>query len=586
VAGDQFGAALAGVGTNRFVIGAIGKTIGGNSSAGQAYLYDAGGALLATITNPAPASGDLFGCSVTGVGTNRFVIGALGKTIGGNAGVGQAYLYDAGGTLLATITNPAPAYYDLFGTSMAGVGTNRFLIGAYNKTIGGNHGAGQAYLYDAGGTLLTTITNPAPGVDDNFGYSVAGVGTNRFLIGAVGKTIGGHVSAGQAYLYDAGGTLLATITNPAPATGDDFGLRLAGVGTNRFVIGACYKMIGGNSGVGQAYLYDTTVSTPGLIADGVAPNSVGLQQLDITSVDTRYVLKTGDTMTGPLNVNATITASSFAGSGAGLTSLNASQLASGTVADARLSTNVALRNANQTFSGANTFAGSVTLSNTVQVGTNVFMNDSDIQLRGDRYHGLGWYGSTKPFAGATPDGPVVYGYTGGALGYKNNNLGTNLVLFWNTSGNVGIGTNNPNQKLVVAGNIYATGTIIPNSDRNLKTDFAPVDAATVLDRVARLPIQQWRFQAEPEAVKHIGPMAQDFRAAFGLGEIPTAIATVDADGVALAAIQGLNQKLNEKDAEIQALSRKVDTQNAENAELKTRLEKLEQLIHEKNGGGR
>lgn len=126
-----------------------------------------------------------------------------------------------------------------------------------------------------------------------------------------------------------------------------------------------------------------------------------------------------------------------------------------------------------------------------------------------------------------------------------------------------VGTNSPTQKLVVAGNIYATGTIRPSSDRNQTTDFAPVDPAAVL------PIQQWRFKAEDGSVKHLGPMAQGFRAAFGLGEIPTAIATVDADGVALAAIQGLNQKLEET--------------RAENEALKARLERLEQLFNTKNG---
>jgi trimeric autotransporter adhesin len=95
--------------------------------------------------------------------------------------------------------------------------------------------------------------------------------------------------------------------------------------------------------------------------------------------------------------------------------------------------------------------------------------------------------------------------------------------------------------------------------------------AAVLDCVAKLLIQQWRFKAEPEEVKHVGPMAQDFRAAFGLGEIPTAIATVDADGVALAAIQGLNQKLVERDAQMQALKR-------QNESLEKRLKALELLI--------
>jgi hypothetical protein len=137
------------------------------------------------------------------------------------------------------------------------------------------------------------------------------------------------------------------------------------------------------------------------------------------------------------------------------------------------------------------------------------------------------------------------------------------------SGNVGIGTQTPSASLHVIGNILASGTITPNSDRNAKTDFAPVDAAAVLAKVAALPILQWRFKAEEEQVKHFGPMAQDFRAAFGLGAMPTAIATVDADGVALAAIQGLNQKLNEKDTEIEG--------------LKARLERLEKLMNQQNG---
>ena len=58
----------------------------------------------------------------------------------------------------------------------------------------------------------------------------------------------------------------------------------------------------------------------------------------------------------------------------------------------------------------------------------------------------------------------------------------------------------------------------------------------------------WSYRASPE-VRHVGPTAQDFRAAFGLGNDDKSIATVDADGVALAAIQGLNAKLEAKIAE-------------------------------------
>lgn len=139
-----------------------------------------------------------------------------------------------------------------------------------------------------------------------------------------------------------------------------------------------------------------------------------------------------------------------------------------------------------------------------------------------------------------------------------------------SGGNVGIGTNNPSQKLHVLGNILATGTITPNSDRNAKTDIQSIDVSAILQRVTELPIQQWRFHSEAGDVKHIGPMAQDFRGAFGLGEIPTAIATVDADGVALAAIQGLNQKLEKE----------VKDRDARIAALESQLQRLSKVVEQ------
>ena len=152
---------------------------------------------------------------------------------------------------------------------------------------------------------------------------------------------------------------------------------------------------------------------------------------------------------------------------------------------------------------------------------------------------------------------------------------TERISINQASGNVGIGTIVPSQKLHVIGNILASGTITQGSDVRAKTNCTPIDPVSILDRVTRLSIQQWRFKTEPEEVRHVGPMAQDFHAAFGLGEIPTAIATVDADGVALAAIQGLNKKLEEaaqeKDGKIVRLER-------QNASLEQRLAHLEKLV--------
>jgi hypothetical protein len=114
-----------------------------------------------------------------------------------------------------------------------------------------------------------------------------------------------------------------------------------------------------------------------------------------------------------------------------------------------------------------------------------------------------------------------------------------------------------------------------SSDKNRKTDFKEVDARAVLEKLAALPVREWRYTNESAGVKHLGPVAQDFQAAFGLGTDDKSIGTVDADGVALAAIQALNRKLEEE------LHRR-DAKNAEleqqNVGLAKRLGELEQLL--------
>ena len=137
-----------------------------------------------------------------------------------------------------------------------------------------------------------------------------------------------------------------------------------------------------------------------------------------------------------------------------------------------------------------------------------------------------------------------------------------IAEFGNTNGFVVTITNN--------GTIYATA-FNTSSDRNAKEHFTQIQPQAVLAKVAALPITQWNFKLDT-ATRHIGPMAQDFYAAFKVGTDDKHIATVDEDGVALAAIQGLNQKLTKKDAEIQALKTQNDSLaqrlNALEAEVK------------------
>jgi trimeric autotransporter adhesin len=103
------------------------------------------------------------------------------------------------------------------------------------------------------------------------------------------------------------------------------------------------------------------------------------------------------------------------------------------------------------------------------------------------------------------------------------------------------------------------------SDRNAKKNFQDVDTVGVLEKLAAIPVQRWNYKWEKDSdVPNIGPMAQDFKGAFYPGRDDKSISTLEFDGVELAAIQGLNEKLKQKDAEI--------------ADLKARLDRLEKLL--------
>jgi trimeric autotransporter adhesin len=105
------------------------------------------------------------------------------------------------------------------------------------------------------------------------------------------------------------------------------------------------------------------------------------------------------------------------------------------------------------------------------------------------------------------------------------------------------------------------GVWTSTSDRAKKREFKAVNAQSVLRKVAALPLSTWAYLSEDANIRHMGPMAQDFWKAFGLGYDDKTTNTIDVTGVALAAIQGLNQKLTEqakaKDAEIGSLKARL-----------------------------
>jgi Chaperone of endosialidase len=162
------------------------------------------------------------------------------------------------------------------------------------------------------------------------------------------------------------------------------------------------------------------------------------------------------------------------------------------------------------------------------------------------------------------------------------NRGDVRLRLRNTASGVSWGTNNLNGNFVInkggsgldeflidgAGNVFVKGVLVHGSDRNAKDGIEPVVPDEVLDRVAALPISTWHFKDDRSGVRHLGPMAQDFAAAFGLGADDRHIAPTDVAGVALAAIQALQK---EKEREIAAL-------RAENSELADRVKALESAV--------
>ncbi len=95
------------------------------------------------------------------------------------------------------------------------------------------------------------------------------------------------------------------------------------------------------------------------------------------------------------------------------------------------------------------------------------------------------------------------------------------------------------------------------SDVNMKENFRDLDGAEVLAKIARMPLREWNYKTQDAGIRHVGPTAQDFHAAFGLGEDPLRISTIDADGIALRAIQALEEVTRAYEARIRELEQRI-----------------------------
>jgi hypothetical protein len=116
------------------------------------------------------------------------------------------------------------------------------------------------------------------------------------------------------------------------------------------------------------------------------------------------------------------------------------------------------------------------------------------------------------------------------------------------------------------------------SDRNMKENFTRLDGEDVLRRIRSVPVTTWNYKTQDRAIRHIGPMAQDLFAAFGVGESNRLINTIDIDGVNLAGVRALDDRTMQQEERVKALEKSNMELKKQNEDLLARLERLEALV--------
>ncbi|HET7178018.1 MAG TPA: tail fiber domain-containing protein [Solirubrobacterales bacterium] len=153
------------------------------------------------------------------------------------------------------------------------------------------------------------------------------------------------------------------------------------------------------------------------------------------------------------------------------------------------------------------------------------------------------------------------------------------VSNFNTSFAISIPGSAQNQMVLSsAGNMTISGTTYnTGSSREIKENFTPVSPREILDRVVEMPLTEWNLKTVPNE-RHIGPIAEDWWALFGLGMDDKHVSLNDVGGVALAAIKGLHQEVVEKDSTINELRQTVDRLQRENDAMAARVAAIEQAL--------
>ncbi len=500
------------------------------------------------------------------------------------------YLGPAGNTTTSGADNTANGYQALFHGGTYSWNTANGAQALYENTSGtDNTATGFQTLYSNMSGGLNTATGVEALQANTIGSQNTANGSDALYL----NTTGSYNTANGAYaLYS------NTTGNDNTANGWE-ALYNSTTGVDNMADGYFSLLLSTkgsfNTAAGVAALLNNTSGSNNIALGYQAGYSIttGSSNIDIGNVGVSS--DSGIIRIGTPGIHAnTFIAGVINGNGAGLTNLNASQL-TGTVPVAQLPAAVVTNN-----DTAVTF-NTLTLDNTLNLPDPVSFDAAGnpflYSSAGNGNLFIGDFAGASAGEGArnTACGDDALGSNAGgsnniALGYQAGYNFTGLESSNIDIGNEGVAGENDIIRIgagqtatYLAGNVYASGAVFSNgvdlvSDRNAKENFVSVNPVQVLDKVTSMPVTEWNYKTDT-GTRHIGPMAQDFYSAFNVGTDDKHISMVDEGGVALAAIQGLNRKveneLKTKDAEIQRLEQQNDSLAEQLSQLLSAVKSLE-----------
>ena len=589
--------------------GAVSVAFAGNLLAIGAY--SSGAVTLVNVADPtnpqklAVLQDGVGGYSISGVDSVALAGNLLAIAANGNNTVTLVDVANPANPQKLAVLQDGVNGYSLSGVSSVTMAGNRLAISAYGSsavtlvdvstpakpvllataTDGVN---GADYLGGASGIALAGTNLVACGNLDN-GLTILGIGTQAVGLESAGWVgigtthpqaaldVVGNVVVENATLFNVNAshvalgentissgiysTALGASTTASGDTSTALGYHTTASGSTSTALGFYTKASGNTS---TALGYNTTASGQASTALGLSTTASGISSTALgtsTKASGDYSTAMGFSTTASGNNSTAI------GNGSMATSNNATALGDGAKASGADAT--ALGNGTTASGYSSTALGySTTASGDYSTALGYFTTASgqastalgtSTKASGDNSTAMGSY------AQATNSGSLVWAdSSNNALTSSTNNNSLTFRaaggyrLFSNSGMSAGV-------SLAPGGTAWAT-----ISDQNAKKNFAAVNGQAVLAKLATVPVQQWNYKWDADSdVPNIGPMAQAFKQAFYPGRDDKTITTLEFDGVELAAIQGLNEKLER-----------------ENAALKARLEKLERAISTLTGGGK